>query len=129
MAYFAQLDDNNVVIGIARIANDELLDQNGNEVEQKGIDFCKFLFGKNTKWVQTSYNASFRKNYAWTGGTYSPELDAFIRPKPYLSWVLNETTCRWEAPTPYPTDGLFYDWDETTKSWVNALNKINKAAS
>ena len=119
MAHFAQLDDNNVVIGIAVVHNNELLDQNGNEVEQKGIDFCKSLFGQNTKWIQTSYNANFRKNYAWTGGTYDLELDAFIRPKPYASWILNKTTCRWEAPIPMPTNnGKLYRWDEPTTSWV-----------
>jgi hypothetical protein len=118
MAHFAQLDDNNVVLGIAVISNNELLDQDGNEIEQKGVDFCKFLFGQDTKWIQTSYNASFRKNFAWTGGTYDPELDAFIRPKPYNSWILNKTTCRWETPVPYPTDGLFYFWDESITNWV-----------
>lgn len=120
MAHFAQLDDNNFVIGIARVANNELLDENGNEIEQKGIDFCKFLFGQDTRWVQTSYNANFRKNYAWTGGTYSPELDGFISPKPYASWVLNEITCKWESPLPYPTDGLLYRWDEINQQWVEA---------
>ena len=121
MAHFAQLDNNNVVLGIAVVHNNELLDQDGKEIEQKGIDFCKSLFGQDTQWVQTSYNANFRKNYAWTGGTYNKELDAFIKPQPYVSWILNETSCKWEAPVAYPNDGNLYAWDETTKSWVKSL--------
>ena len=117
MAHFAQLDNDNV-INIIVVHNNELLDQDGNEVEQKGIDFCKSLFGQDTNWIQTSYNATFRKNYACGGGTYNKELDAFILPKPYDSWVLNETTCKWEAPIPTPEDGKIYMWDEDTTSWT-----------
>jgi hypothetical protein len=67
--------------------------------------------------VQTSYNASFRKNFAGPGFTYDSERDAFISPKPYASWVLDEDTCHWEAPVPMPEDGV-YQWDEDTLSWV-----------
>ena len=124
MAHFAQLDDNNVVIGMAGIHNNELLNQDGNEIEQKGIDFCKSLFGQDTKWVQTSYNANFRKNYACVGGTYSKELDAFIAPKPYNSWVLNEVNCKWEAPIPKPDQDKFYVWNELTISWEDFSEEI-----
>ena len=68
--------------------------------------------------MQTSYNGNIRKNFAGIGYTYDLARDAFIAPKPYASWVLNETTCRWEAPTPYPDDGNSYSWDESTTSWV-----------
>jgi hypothetical protein len=121
MAHFAQLDNNNVVVGIAVVHNNELLDEHGNEIEQLGIDFCKSLFGQDTQWVQTSYNANFRKNYAWTGGTYDPELDAFIRPQPYASWILNRTTCAWESPVPYPADGKMYRWNEAELNWLNTV--------
>lgn len=91
------------------------------------------VFGDPALWIQTSYNTrggvhygpdgqpdgpGLRKNYAGIGYTYSETLDAFIPPKPYPSWVLNEQTCLWEAPVPYPNDGKFYVWDEQTLSWV-----------
>lgn len=80
-----------------------------------------------TSWVQTSYNTRggqhpegrpLRKNYAGIGYSYDSVRDAFIPPKPYPSWVLNENTCLWDAPTPYPTDGKIYNWDENTQQWV-----------
>jgi hypothetical protein len=116
MAHFAQLDDNNVVLQVIVVHNNELLD-NGVEFEAKGIAFCQTLF-PGTSWKQTSYNANIRKNYAGVGFTYDAQRDAFIPPKPYPSWVLNETTCQWEAPVPYPQDGKRYVWDEATVSWV-----------
>lgn len=118
MAHFAQLDENNVVLQVIVISNDDILDQKGNESEDMGIQFCKSLLGQDTMWKQTSYNASFRKNYAGIGYTYDGTRDAFISPKPYDSWVLNEDTCDWEAPIPYPTDGLDYTWDEPTVQWI-----------
>jgi len=118
MAHFAQIDNNNIVINIIVVHNNELLNQDGNEVEQKGIDFCKSLFGQDTEWVQTSYNGNFRKNYAGINYQYDQTRNAFIAPKPYNYWILNEDTCLWEAPIPYPTDGKFYSWDEPTKNWV-----------
>jgi hypothetical protein len=116
MAHFAQLD-NNVVINIIVVHNNELLDQDGNEVEQKGIDFCKSLFGQDTEWIQTSYNANFRKNYASGGGTYNKELDAFIAQKPYASWILDTDKAQWKAPVDMPSDNKPYMWDEETTSW------------
>jgi hypothetical protein len=119
MAHFAQIDNNNIVINIIVVHNNELLDQNNNEIEQKGINFCKSLFGENTKWVQTSYNGNFRKNYAGIGYTYDESRDAFIPPKPFNSWILNETTYNWEAPIPIPisTDDKIYFWNEENQSW------------
>jgi hypothetical protein len=95
--------------------------------EQDVID--SGLFG--TGWVQTSYNTHagqhpegrpLRKNYAGIGYTYDSVRDAFIAPKPYASWILNETTCLWDAPTPMPTDNKRYTWDEPTTSWVEVTN-------
>jgi hypothetical protein len=122
MAHFAQIDNNNIVINIIVVHNNELLDQDGNEVEQKGIDFCKSLFGENTKWIQTSYNGNIRKNYAGIGYTYDESRDAFIPPKPYNSWILNEDTCLWEAPVAIPQDGKLYNWNEETLTWIEISN-------
>lgn len=117
MAHFAQLDENNVVTQVIVVANEELL-VNGQEVEEKGIVFCKSLFGPETNWKQTSYNGNIRKNYAGKGYTYDSIRDAFIPPKTFNSWVLNEENLWWEAPIPYPVDGKLYTWDEPTVSWV-----------
>lgn len=117
MAHFAQLDENNIVLQVIVVHNNELLDENGAESEDKGIAFCQMLF-PGTTWKQTSYNATMRKNYAGIGYTFDAGRDAFIPPQPYPSWVLDEATCRWDAPVPYPTDGKQYYWDEATTSWV-----------
>ena len=116
MAHFAELDSNNTVLRVIVVNNNDVLDGNGQESEEVGINFCKGLFGG--EWKQTSYNASLRKNYAGIGYTYDSVLDAFIPPQPYPSWVLNQSTCLWEAPVPMPTDGQLYSWDEATTSWV-----------
>jgi len=121
MAHFAQLDGNNVVTQVIVVHNNELLDENGNEQETKGVAFCQSLFGSETIWAQTSYNANMRKNYAGIGFTYDASRDAFIPPKPFASWVLNEETCRWEAPVAYPTDGNSYTWDEATTAWIEVV--------
>lgn len=115
MAHFAQIDSNNVVQQVIVVHNNELLDENGQESESKGIQFCESLFGG--FWVQTSYNASFRKNFAGIGYTFDRARQAFIPPKPYNSWILNEGTCHWEAPVSMPTDGQPYIWNEDTLSW------------
>lgn len=116
MAHFAEIGINNTVLRVIVVHNNELLDENGVEQEAKGAEFCRTLFGG--VWLQTSYNANFRKNYAGVGFTYDAQRDAFIPPKPFPSWVLDETSCRWEAPLPYPTDGARYVWDEATASWI-----------
>ena len=90
----------------------------GTESELKGKQFLNTLLGS-SKWIQTSYSNSFRKNFAGIGYTYDQDRDAFIPPKPdFDSWVLNETTCRWEAPVPYPSDGKVYAWSEANTEWV-----------
>lgn len=118
MAHFAKLDENNIVVDINAVHNNELLDENGNESEANGIEFLTIWSGGYTNWKQTSYNATIRKNYAVIGGTYDPARDAFITPKEYPSWVLNETTCQYEPPVARPQDGNFYLWDEATVSWI-----------
>jgi hypothetical protein len=77
--------------------------------------------GDSFLWVQTSYNGNFRKNYAGIGFTYDSTRDAFIAPQPYNSWILNEDTCQWDSPVPYPTDDKKYTWDEATISWKEII--------
>lgn len=118
MAHFAQLDENNKVLQVIVVANEELL-LDGVENETKGVIFCKSLLGADTKWVQTSYNATFRKNYAGIDFTYDPIADHFFAPQPYPSWVLNDDA-QWEAPVAMPTDapeGSFYTWNEDDLKW------------
>ena len=117
MAHFAQLDENNQVIAVNVIADADCLDDNEKESETVGIAFCKSLWGSETIWKQTSYNGNIRKNYAGIGYTYDQTRDAFIPAKPFNSWILNETTCLWEAPIAYPTDGEMYQWNETNQQW------------
>ena len=116
MASFAKIGLNNKVIEVLSVHNNELLDANGIEQENIGIDFLTKLTGW-AIWKQTSYNNNIRKNYAGIGMTYDEDKDAFIPKKPYNSWILNETTCLWEAPVAYPTDGQRYNWNEETTSW------------
>ena len=115
MAHFAEINSNNEVLRVIVVNNTELLDSFGKEQEQIGIGFCKTLFGG--IWIQTSYNSKFRKNYAGVGFTYNNTLDAFIPPKPFSSWTLNEDTCQWIPPISYPDDGNIYFWDEASQNW------------
>jgi hypothetical protein len=118
MAHFAQLDSAGIVLQVIVVNNSETVDANGVEQESIGVTFCQSLFGLGTRWVQTSYNANFRKNYAGIGYAYDSIRDAFIPPQPFPSWGLDEATCRWQSPVPYPAgDGSYY-WDEASKSWV-----------
>lgn len=123
MAHFAKLDDNNNVIAV-HVVNNDVISENGIESEQKGIDFLTDLYGHN-KWKQTSYNGSFRTRYAGIGYIYNEDLDSFIPPKPYPSWILNTETKVWESPVPMPEDHgygegkKFYRWDEETLSWID----------
>ena len=118
MAHFAKLDENNIVLEVIVVDNENLQDSNGVEHEALGVAFLIDWSGGYPYWKQTSYNGTFRKNYAGVGYTYDPIRDAFISPKPFNSWLLNESTCRWEAPVPEPTDGKMYYWDEPTTSWI-----------
>ena len=124
MAHFTQLDANNVVTQVIVVANSDTADASGVENEYIGAAFCEKLFGGT--WKQTSYNGSIRKNYAGVGYAFDAERDAFIPPKPYNSWLLNEDTCLWEAPVAMPADAgtgeppKRYTWDEATTSWVES---------
>jgi hypothetical protein len=121
MAHFAELGENNVVLRVIVVANSDTADANGNEVESIGATFCRNLLGGT--WKQTSYNGNFRKNYAGIGYTYDSQRDAFVPPKPFNSWLLNETTCNWEAPVALPQDAgtgdppKFYTWNEDILNW------------
>ena len=112
MAHFCKIDENNIVKQVIVVSNDIATS------EQAGIDFLKELYGKKFNWKQTSYNANFRKNYAGIGYTYDEEKDAFIPPQPFSSWTLNEESCLWESPLPYPDDGKKYIWNEELTNWT-----------
>ena len=116
MAYFAKLDENNVVTQVISIANSDTADANGVEKEHIGAAFCERLFGGT--WKQTSYNNNIRKNYAGIGFIYQADIDAFVPPKPFASWLLNEQTAQWEAPVAMPDDGNDYEWNEDTQAWL-----------
>ena len=118
MAHFVKLNEDKVVIQGIVVSNQDIVDEQGQESEQKGIDFCFNLLGGT--WKQTSYNGNIRKNYAGIGYSYDAGRDAFIAPQPFPSWVLNEQTCQWGSPVPMPTDGKMYSWDEDAKAWVEA---------
>jgi hypothetical protein len=115
MAHFAKIE-NGIVTQVIVVANSDTASADGTEKEYIGQAFCERLFGGD--WKQTSYNSNFRKNYAGIGFSYDEGRNAFIPPKPFASWTLNETTCQWDAPTPMPTDGKHYQWDESTTSWI-----------
>jgi hypothetical protein len=126
MASFAKIGLNSKVIEVLSVHNNVLKDSNGVEQEVNGIDFLTKLTGW-AIWKQTSYNTNggvhnnngipFRKNHAGIGYTYDETRDAFIPPKPFNSWILNEDTCLWEAPVAYPQDDNIYKWNEQNLSW------------
>ena len=118
MAHFAEIDEKNIVKRVIVINNEELM-IDGVESELKGINFCSSIFGGS--WVQTSYNSNFRKNFAVPGSKWDSELNIFILPQPYNSWILNIETNDWEAPVAYPTDGKYYYWDENTTTWMEPI--------
>ena len=127
MAHFAKIGTGNKVTQVLVVSNDIAL------TEQAGVDFLNNLYNTRDVWKQTSYNTvggvhllggtPLRKNYAGVGFQYDSSRDAFIHPKPYASWTLNESTCQWDSPTPKPDDsyvkkdGKTYIWNESTTSW------------
>lgn len=123
MAHFAKLDENNIVLEIHVVSND-VLDQNNEEIS--GIQFLTEWSNGYTNWKQTSYNSRIRKNYAGIGYSYDAARDAFIPPKPFNSWILNEETCLWESPIEYPTDGKYYRWNEDSTSWYEVPTTANQ---
>lgn len=128
MAHFAELDENNVVINVIVVNNSDCLDENGNESEEVAVDFLLKTHGENRIWKQTSYNSNMRRRYAFIGGTYNSDLDIFLNPKPFPSWILNETIGDWDPPVPYPDlteeeintmreNNQYYDWNEDIVNW------------
>jgi hypothetical protein len=117
MAYFAKLGTGNIVEQVISINNSVITDANGIEQEQLGVDFINKLYNTRDVWKQTSYNNNIRKNYAGIGYQYDQTRDAFIPPKPFNSWILNEDTCRWESPVAMPIDDNNYTWNESTLTW------------
>lgn len=120
MAHFVELDDNNTVIRGVVVNNQVILNEQGQESEELGIAFCRSLYGQDTIWKQTSYNGNFRKHYAGFGYTYNETLDAFVPPKPFPCFTLNEETCLWEPPVPMPTEkpeNSYYQWNEEKLNW------------
>jgi hypothetical protein len=122
MAHFAELNETNTVLRVLVVPDEQ---------EHRGQEFLADDLGLGGTWVQTSYRTQgnihatggtpLRFNYAGIGSIYNPDADVFYAPSPYPSWVLNTTTYLWEAPTPYPDDGKFYEWDEDTTSWVEVV--------
>jgi hypothetical protein len=112
MAHFAEVVDG-IVVRVLVVPDSQ---------EHRGQEFLADDLGLGGTWVQTSYNANIRKNYAGIGMAYDAERDAFIAPKPYPSWVLDEETCQWQAPVAFPTDGIMYEWDEETTDWKAIVN-------
>ena len=108
MAHFAEINASKIVQRVIVVPDSE---------EANGAAWCANLLGGT--WVQTSYNATIRKNFAGIGYTFDSVRNAFIPPKPYPSWVLNESTCRWDAPVPVPPGGP-WQWDEDAEEWVAA---------
>ena len=117
MAHFCKLGAGDIVEQVVVVSNEVITDNEGNEQEQLGIDFLNNLYGTRDVWKQTSYNENFRKNFAGIGYSYDRDRDAFIEPKPYSSWTLNEESCKWESPIPYPEDNKNYSWNETNQTW------------
>jgi hypothetical protein len=117
MAHFAELDASDIVTQVIVVNNAELLDA-GVESEAKGVSFLQSLYGHD-RWKQTSYNGNIRKNYAGIGFLYDADRDAFIAPQPFASWTLDESTCIWVPPVPYPDDGGIYRWEEDAQAWAS----------
>jgi hypothetical protein len=120
MAHFAKLDSNNIVTQVVVVNNEVILKADNTESEYKGKTFLNSLFGSAT-WVQTSYNGNIRKQFAGFGYTYDSTNDVFIVPQPFDSWTL-DSNFDWQPPTPYPTDGKTYSWNEDTLSWELITN-------
>ena len=121
MAHFAKLGTGNIIEQVISINNSVITDANGIEQEKLGVDFINKLYNTRDVWIQTSYNGNIRKNFAGIGFKYDQARDAFIPPKTFNSWTLNEDTCQWEAPIDMPTEQLennqYYSWNESAINW------------
>ena len=120
MAHFAKLGVGNIIEAVHVVSNDIAT------TEQDGVDFLNNLYNTRDVWVQTSYNNNIRKNFAGIGYSYDQTRDAFIPPKPFNSWILNEDTCRWKSPVAMPTTELennqYYSWNESILNWEIKTN-------
>lgn len=119
MAHFARLNENSVVTMVTVVSNDDMIGDDGNELEALGVVVCENVVGPGP-WVQTSYNGNFRKQYAGIGFTYDADADVFIIPSPYPSWTLN-AEYDWEAPIAKPEGD--YEWNEETQTWDQIPNE------
>lgn len=119
MAYYARIDNNNVVTYITSISDEKITDENGVEHEHWALSYLyeSIPDSKKDRWIRTSTDNNLRKRFASIGSTYNQELDAFIPPKPFDSWSLNTETVSWNSPIPYPTDGKKYTWNEDEQKW------------
>jgi hypothetical protein len=127
MAHFAEIDEDNVVLGVIVVDNKFLLDENGLEQESLGVEHLKSVLGQEKRFVQTSYNTfdgvhndggtPIRKNYAGPGMVYNEDIDGFVQPKPFPSWALNEFKGVYLPPVPYPNTPEHWAWNENTLSW------------
>lgn len=125
MAHFAQIGYENEVLRVDVVRNEDILDGNGNESEEVGIQFLKLVHGHLTNWIQTSYNNNFRCRYAGIGMVYNNQHDVFLLPQPYPSWTLNTETYEWDPLVPEPelteeqeTAGSYYEWNEESQEWL-----------
>lgn len=126
MAHFAQLNSQNEVLDVLVVDNENVENLPFPDSEPVGIAFLNNLLQQDLIWKQTSYNNKFRARYAGIGMLYNLDLDVFVWPQPYPSWVLNTQTYDWEAPVLYPTDGKKYHWDEATLEWVLDGGYVNE---
>tara|TARA_R110000796_G_C14269825_1_gene401112 strand:+ start:106 stop:474 length:369 start_codon:yes stop_codon:yes gene_type:complete len=122
MAHFAKINIDSIVEQVIVVNNEIILKADGTESELKGKRFLNSIFGS-ANWAQTFYNGSIRKNYAGIGYFYDSTRDAFITPKPYNSWILNEQTCVWDSPIDYPNDGKMYKWNEEIINWEEVIKE------
>jgi hypothetical protein len=124
LAHFAQIGYENEVLRVSVVRNEDILDENGDESEEIGIQYLRSIHGEKTMWIQTSYNNNFRYRYAGIGMVYNVEHDVFLFPQPYPSWTLNTETYEWQPPIPEPKlteeqreSGSYYNWNEETQEW------------
>jgi len=121
MAHFAKLDNNNIVIDVNVINNEIINNLPFPDSEPIGVAFLTEWSNGYSNWKQTSYNSNFRKNYAGIGYTYDEGRNAFIAPKPFNSWLLDEDKAKWKAPVDKPMDDKKYKWDETSLNWIEVI--------
>lgn len=117
MAYFAEIDSNGTVLRVISVSNDDAPDPAPSHSEPLGQHFISETLGLPGTWVQTSFNGTFRRRYAAPGFTFDAERSVFVTPRPAVSWTL-DAAGDWQPPTPYPSEGGPWEWDEDTLSWV-----------